>query len=87
MNTTTKEVITEIAVRVPPGDRWRLVGDSPNVVYTSITETLEAYFIQTKTNCDYRLSPMQSKLYAIKEVVEEVVPEPPKSYNIYGDPV
>jgi hypothetical protein len=76
-----------IAVRVPPGDRWKLVNDSRKIIHNSITETLEAYFMETKQKSEYRLAPMDSKLYAIKTIEEEVVPEPPKSFNIYGDPI
>jgi hypothetical protein len=76
-----------IAVRVPPGDRWKLVNDTRKIIHNSITETLEAYFVENKQRCEYRLAPMDSKLYAIKTIEEEVVPEPPKSFNIYGDPI
>lgn len=89
MNTEKK--ITErselIAIRVPPGDRWTLKSDSRKVIHNSLTDALEAYFTETKFKGDYRLSPMDSKLYAIKMVEEEIVPEPPKTFNIYGDPV
>ncbi len=30
---------------------------------------------------------MDSKLYVIKTVEEEIIPEPPKGFNIYGDPI
>ena len=76
-----------IATRVPPGDRWTLITDSRKIIYPSITETLEAYFKETKTKCEYRLAPLDSKLYAIKQIEEEIIPPAPKSYNIYGDPV
>lgn len=89
MNITTK--ITEhnevIAVRVPPGDRWTLVNDQKKFIYSSITDTLEAYFNETKFKGSYRLSPLDNKLYAIKSVTEEILPEPIREYNIYGDPV
>ena len=32
-----------IAKRVPPGDRWSLI-DEPDVIHSTLTETLEAYF-------------------------------------------
>ena len=34
---------------------------------------------------EYRLAPLDGKLYAIKTTEEEVKPEPIKKYNIYGD--
>jgi hypothetical protein len=50
-----------------------------------LTETLEAYFQVTGEPCHFRLEPLNGKLFAIKKEVEEVVPEPPKRFNIYGD--
>jgi len=68
---------------VGKGDTWVLVGE--DVEYPSITETLEAYFQKTGSNVHFRLEPLNSKLFAIKEDEHEVVVEPPKRYNIYGD--
>jgi hypothetical protein len=76
-----------IATRVPPGDRWKLVNDSRKVIHNSLTEAIESYFMETKQKAEYRLAPMDSKLYVIKTVEEEVIPEPPKGFNIYGDPI
>ena len=72
-----------IAERVPPGDRWSLVGES--AVHNSLTETLEAYFQISGEPCHFRLEPLNSKLFALKEEEHDVVVEPPKRYNIYGD--
>lgn len=76
-----------IAIRVPPGDRWTLKSDSRKIIHNSLTDVLEAYFTETKFRGDYRLAPMDNKLYAIKTVEEEIVPEPPRKFNIYGDPI
>jgi hypothetical protein len=73
-----------IAERVKgKGDTWILVGE--DVERPSLTEALEAYFQKTGENVHFRLEPLNSKLYAIKEHEEEVVVEPPKRFNIYGD--
>jgi len=73
-----------IAERVKgKGDTWVLVGE--DVERPSLTEALEAYFQKTGENVHFRLEPLNSKLYAIKEHEEEVVVEPPKRFNIYGD--
>jgi len=87
MNKLIKEVNEIIAVRVPPGDRWTFVNDTRKVIHNSLTETLESYFMVNKTKCEYRLAPMDSKLYVIKTVEEEIIPEPIREYNIYGDPM
>ena len=73
-----------IAERVKgKGDTWVLVGE--DIEHPSLTEALEAYFQKTGENVHFRLEPLNSKLYAIKEHEEEVVVEPPKHFNIYGD--
>jgi len=82
-----KEVVEKnvlIATRVPPGDQWKLVID-PNHVHKSLTETLEAYFQETGQPCEFRLAPLDSKLYAIRSE-EHIVEEPkPKQFSIYGE--
>ena len=63
-----KETNILIAERVPPGDRWSLVGDEK--VHPSLTDALNAYFeMATLKPIAYRLEPMNSKLYAIKQVI------------------
>jgi hypothetical protein len=72
-----------IAERVPPSDRWSLVGDSTKKVYNSLTEVLEAWFEKNQEKAEFRLAPLDSKVYVIR--TENKKPEPPKRYNIYGD--
>ena len=74
-----------IATRVPPGDRFTLVDDSKKIIHKSLTDTLEAYLMSTNFKGEYRLAPLDGKLYAIKTTEEEVKPEQVKTYNIYGD--
>jgi hypothetical protein len=83
-----KEVVEKnvlIANRVVgQGDTWKLVID-PNSTYKSLTDALEAYFQETGNRCEFRLAPLDSKLYAI-DVEEHVIEEPkPKQFSIYGD--
>ena len=35
------------ATRVPPGDRWVIVDDDKEKIYSSLTEVLNAIFVQT----------------------------------------
>ena len=72
-----------IAQRVPPSDRWSLVGDDTKTVYNSLTEVLEAWFDKNQEKAEFRLAPLDSKVYVIR--TENKSPEPPKRYNIYGD--
>ena len=85
MKTKVVERNEVIATRVPPGDRWTLVEDSKKIIHKSLTDALETYLTSTGFKGEYRLAPLDSKLYAIKTSEEEVKPEPVKKYNIYGD--
>ena len=42
---------------------------------------------KTGMKVEFRLAPLDSKLYAIIKDEEEILPEPVKRYNLYGDPV
>jgi len=85
MKTKVIERNEVIATRVPPGDRWSLVEDPKKVIHKSLTDTLEAYLGVTNFTGEYRLAPLDGKLYAIKTTEEEIKPEQIKKYNIYGD--
>jgi|TARA_R110000782_G_scaffold187381_1_gene277552 hypothetical protein len=74
-----------IALRQPPGDRWKLVDEPEGKMHTSITDTLEAYMHKTGFKGHYRLEPLSSKLYAIKSEEIEIKPEPIKTYSLYGE--
>ena len=79
------EVNELIARRVPPGDNWILVADKTDTIHPTLTDALEAWFSMSGEKVEFRLAPLDSKLYAIKTTEEEVRPEPIKKYNIYGD--
>ena len=83
MKTEKQEFLEVIANRVPPGDRWTLVGDK--IVHNSITEVLEAWFAKTGEKTEFRLAPLQGKLYVIRTEEIEIKPEAPKKFSIYGD--
>ena len=81
------EVLELIAVRVPPGDKWMLKDDIHETIYSSITDVLEAYFQATEFKGDYRLAPLDSKLYAIRTQEQEIEVEetPEKRYGLFGE--
>tara|TARA_R110000824_G_scaffold36287_2_gene112944 strand:+ start:6798 stop:7061 length:264 start_codon:yes stop_codon:yes gene_type:complete len=85
METKVVEHNELIATRIPPGDRYSLVDDPKKIIHKSLTDTLEAYLTTTGFKGEYRLAPLDSKLYAIKTSEEEIKPELIKKYNIYGD--
>ena len=76
----SKEVYELIAMRVPPGDPWQLVGEK--TVHPSLTEALNAWFMKTKEKADFRLAPLDNKLFVIR--TEEYEPEI-KTFDIYGE--
>jgi hypothetical protein len=75
-----------IATRVPPGDQWVLVNDKSKVIHKSLTDALEAWFEANQEKAEFRLAPLDSKLYVIRTEEKEIKPEPVKRFNIYGDP-
>lgn len=76
-----EEYIELIANRVPPGDRWTLVGQKE--VYDSITKALNAWYLENKEKAEFRLAPLDGKLYVIRQ--EEVAPPKPETFDIYGE--
>ena len=72
-----------IANRVPPSDRWTLVGD--DIVHNSLTDALQAYFEKSGFKGAYKLDPLDSKLYAIHTETIKVERVEPKTYSIYGE--
>ena len=86
MKTQKIENLTLIAQRIPPGDKWRLEPKFGDVeVYKGLTDALEAYFQITKQPCEFRLAPLDGKLYAITVNQVEIPEEKPKTFSIYGD--
>ena len=83
MKKEVKEFNELIATRVPPGDQWSLVDDSK--VYKSLTDALQAWFEKTGEKAEFRLAPLASKLYVIRNKEVEIKPPPVKSYSLYGD--
>lgn len=85
MKTQSIEQNVLIANRVAgKGDTWVLVGETHE--HVSLTDALEAWFTKTEIKSEFRLAPLDSKLYAIQIDTQEVQPEPIKKYNLYGDP-
>ncbi len=83
MKVETQEYLELIATRVPPGDKWTLVDDK--VIHNSLTEALEAWFSKSGEKAEFRLAPLDSKLYVIRTEEVEIKHEPPKKFSIYGD--
>lgn len=78
-----QEFLELIANRQAPGDSWVLVGDK--VIHKSLTEALEAWFEKTGEKVEFRLAPLDSKLYVIRSEEVEVKEPEVKKFSIYGD--
>jgi len=82
-----KEVIEkniEIANRIPPGDRWQVIGVEG--IQNGLTDALEAYYnVATVKPKAFRLGLTEGKLYAIVNNEVEIKEPEPKKYSIYGD--
>ena len=78
-----------IANRVPPGDRWVLVDENGKPIngeiIDGIIEAMSEYMRNNDYRGDYRLAPLDGKIYSIsKEFVETEIPKP-KKYDLYGE--
>ena len=84
MDTQQVEKNIQIAERVPPGDRWKLLGDEK--IYDSLTEVLNAYYQASSVKpTAFRLEPLKGKLYIITTEEIEIPKAEPKKYDLYGD--
>jgi hypothetical protein len=74
----------KIADRVPPGDKWQVVGVKE--IQPSLTDALNAYYESATVKPQaFRLEPMKGSLYIITTEDVEIIPEPPKKFDLYGD--
>ena len=87
MDLRTEQVETPvlIATRVPPGDKWKLVDDAYEATHPSLTDALEAYFQATGFKGDYKLAPLDSKLYALYSEEIEIKQPEEKIYGLFGE--
>ncbi len=71
------------ATRVPPGDRWTIVDDDKEKIYSSLTEVLNVIFMQTGIGEFY----MDAKAGEVHIEDGKVKPEPIKKYSLYGEEI
>ena len=71
------------ATRVPPGDRWAIVDDDEERVYSSLTEVLNAIFMKTGIS-QFFMDAKQGEVHT-----EDGVPkkEPVRKYSLYGEEI
>lgn len=81
----TEESNILIAERQAPGDRWRLVHYPKIGVIDGLVEALTQYMRNSGEKVNYRLEPLNGKLFAIKEETYVVEPPKPKVFDLYGE--
>ena len=69
------------ATRVPPGDRWIIIDDDK--IYSSLTEVLNAIFVQTGMGEFY----LDAKAGEVHIEDGKAKPEPVKKYSLYGEEI
>jgi hypothetical protein len=74
----------KIADRVPPGDKWQVMGVKE--IQPSLTDALNAYYVAATVKPQaFRLEPIKGNLYIITTEDIEIIPEPPKQFDLYGE--
>ena len=69
----------EVATRVPPGDRWKIVGS--DVLYLSLTEALNSIYLEHKVS-DFHIDAKKGIIFIDDGVEVEPVIE---TYDLYGE--
>jgi len=81
METEIKEQKELVLKRVPPGDRWVFADGSQTEIYTSLTDTLEAWFQQTGDTQFY----IDARKGTVEVVKKEEIQKPLKKFSLYGE--
>ena len=69
----------EVATRVPPGDRWKVVGS--DVLYTSLTDALNSIYLEHKVS-DFQIDAKKGIIF----IDDGVVIEPEiETFDLYGE--
>jgi len=69
------------AKRVPPGDRWALTSTEDDKIYSSLTEVLNAIYMETGL-AQFYLDAQKGEVH-VEDGKEK--PEPIKKYSLYGE--
>ena len=69
----------EVATRVPPGDRWKVVGS--DVLFTSLTDALNSIYLEHKVS-EFHIDAKKGVIYTDDGVVIEPEIE---TFDLYGE--
>ena len=69
------------ATRVPPGDRWAIIDDDKEKIYSSLTEVLNQIFMETGMT-EFYIDAQKGEVH-----IEDGKEKPPtiKKYSLYGE--
>ncbi len=69
----------EVATRVPPGDRWKVIGS--DVLFTSLTDALNSIYLEHKVS-DFHIDAKKGVIY----IDDGIVIEPEiETFDLYGE--
>ncbi len=69
----------EVATRVPPGDRWKVIGS--DVLFTSLTDALNSIYLEHKVS-DFHIDAKKGVIF----IDDGVVIEPEiETFDLYGE--
>ena len=69
----------EVATRVPPGDRWKVMGS--DVLYKSLTDALNSIYLEHKVS-EFHIDAKKGVIY----IDDGVVIEPEiETFDLYGE--
>tara|TARA_Y100001938_G_C8034708_1_gene402674 strand:+ start:34 stop:258 length:225 start_codon:yes stop_codon:yes gene_type:complete len=69
----------EVATRVPPGDRWKVMGS--DVLFTSLTDALNSIYLEHKVS-EFHIDAKKGVIY----IDDGVVIEPEiETFDLYGE--
>mgnify|MGYP001573771512 FL=1 len=78
-----EEIKTQVAKRMPPGDRWSPL-DNTTVLLESLTDVLE-YVYQKNGHTQFYMDAREGFVYVIDTEEKIVEPEPTKTWSLYGE--
>ena len=81
--TKIEEIKVKVARRFPPGDRWKPL-DNDTVVLETLTDVLQ-YVYEKQNVTQFFMDAREGYVYIIATEEQEIIPEPPKTFSLYGE--
>ena len=78
-----EEIKTNVAQRVPPGDRWSPLSNT-TVTLESLTDVLE-FIYQETGKTQFYMDAREGYVYIVDKEEIVIEPEPEKRWSLYGE--